>query len=92
MFSFPPSRTVSRFWDACSLHWNPSAPSVGSTSRSRLRRSAVMVLPHSPKAMPSKQAVAHRKKASPMHRVFPLRTAPSQITASGFCPRRNTTR
>ena len=41
-----------------------------------------MVFPQSPNCLPSKQAVAHKKKDSPMENVFPLRTAPSQIMAS----------
>ena len=41
-----------------------------------------MVLPQTPNRWPSKQVQAHRKNESPMARVFPDRTAPSQTMAS----------
>jgi hypothetical protein len=41
-----------------------------------------MVLPQIPKLSPENRRMAHAKKEMPMHRVFPLRTAPSQMMAS----------
>ena len=56
--------------------------SFGSSSESTLRRREAMVLPQTPKRIPRKREQAQRKKLRPMHRVFPERTAPSQMTAS----------
>ena len=41
-----------------------------------------MVFPHSPSCRPLNLAMAQRKKESPMEKVLPLRTAPSQMIAS----------
>ena len=54
----------------------------GSSSTSTLRRTERIVLPHTAKLTPEKRDIAHRKNESPMHMVLPLRTAPSQISAS----------
>ncbi len=55
------------------------ACSFGSSSVTTLRRSEAMVLPHRPNRAPLKQALAHRKKLSPMHSVLPETHRPSQL-------------
>ena len=58
------------------------ASSRGSSSESTLRRTEAMVLPHTPKRLPSNWAMDQRKNPRPMDRVLPLRTAPSQMIPS----------
>ena len=55
---------------------------LGRISDKTFRFSDAMVFPQTPNFFPSKQVMAHRKKLSPMARVFPDRTAPSQTMAS----------
>ena len=73
---------TSRFSLRFSRHWKPSSRSSGVSSCTRLRRRLTTLFPQKANCWPLKQAVAQQTKLSPMHSVFPLRTAPSQMIAS----------
>ena len=77
----PPSRTWITFLLTRSSHRNPIRSNRGISSESIFRRTLWMVRPHRAKFRPWKERMAQQKKDRPVHRVLPLRTAPSQRMA-----------
>ena len=80
-FSRPRQRRVNRLWLTRYSTPKPKLFSCSSSRSVRLRFRALTVLPQRAKFSPVNRLMAQQTKLSPMQKVFPLRTAPSQITA-----------
>ena len=82
MAVLPPYETSSTERLSSSLQLIPMAVSCCVSGETRLRRKEVTVLPHSAKVPSSKALSAQNTNDSDIQSVLPLRTAPSQMTAS----------